>query len=243
MKHLITSDWHLGSPLFIGNRGKLHHLLEETECNSLILLGDIIDVWEDKAYNITYEYQSLINLINKKFERNLKYILGNHDPMYYDIKATFPKVTIYELEYKDKENSIIFLHGDKFDKLILNYSPLAKFLFYINWVTLRLGFDLSLKFRKLFYSVAAKKKEEYYNKLVLDIESETIELFKSDYKNIIMGHTHWPKILYHDCGIYMNCGDMVGNFSYIIFDDRSKTLDLYNHGRRFESCILNPQNG
>lgn len=217
MKYLILSDLHLGSPLFKYEL-ELIHLLNDNKFDKIIINGDIFDIWELPINKIISKYIILINIINNlAISKSIIIIRGNHDPNITVLSSIFYSCNVvFQYEY----NNNIVIHGSEFDDLIMKYSIIAKFLGYINWFFERIHLDLKTFFRELFYSISAKRQKKYYNDLISDIEKSAVDKYKDTYDFIIMGHTHMPKI----SDTYINCGDMIHNYTYVIDDDNDFKL-------------------
>lgn len=220
MKNLYLSDIHLGNPFF-ESKDYIIKLLDN-EYYKVFLVGDTIDEWEEDVDSIVKEYQDLIDKLNSL--DNLIVIKGNHDPSLKNLKTIFPNGEICD-KYFDKDNNSLVIHGHEFDKLINEYSWLAKILYPIQWSFERLNLDLSYFFRNLFHSIAAKKEKKYYSKLVLDIEHKIVSTYAL-YNNIVVGHTHFPKIVDNDNINYINCGDWTHSCTYIEYDLETKEFKL-----------------
>jgi len=222
MKRLFLSDLHLGNPLF-KYQSKLFDLLIEPYIDEIVICGDVFDIWEKNIEQIVKDYFILISHINVLALRIPVYIIpGNHDPIISELSYIFHNCIVTNTyEY---DNNIV-LHGSEFDNLILKYSKLSRILGYFNWIFERFNLDLKTFFRELFYSISAKRQKKYYNDLVSEIEKSVVEKYSTHYSTIIMGHTHMPKIVQSDC-LYVNCGDMIHNYTYIIETD--KKFKLYS---------------
>jgi len=220
MKNLYLSDIHLGNPFF-ESKDYIIKLLDN-EYNKVFLVGDTIDAWEENVDSIVEDYKDLIDKLNSL--DNLIVIKGNHDPSLEDLKIIFPNGVVCN-DYFDEDNNTLAIHGHGFDKLIIEYSWLAKMLYPIQWSFERFNIDLSYFFRNLFYSIAAKKEKKYYSKLVLDIEHEIVFSYVR-YDSVIVGHTHFPKIVNNENVNYINCGDWTHSCTYIEYNLETKEFEL-----------------
>jgi UDP-2,3-diacylglucosamine pyrophosphatase LpxH len=222
MKNLYLSDIHLGNPFFESEEYIIKLL--NNEYKKIFLVGDIIDEWEDDVGDIVRDYKDLIDKLNSL--DNLIVIKGNHDPSLEDLKFIFPNAEVCD-DYFDEDDNTLVVHGHEFDKLINKYNWLAKILYPIQWLFERFSLDLSYFFRNLFYSIAAKKDKKYYPKLVLDIEHKIVSTYTL-YDNIIVGHTHFPKIVENkvDYISYINCGDWTHSCTYIEYNLEIKEFEL-----------------
>ena len=109
-KSIFLSDIHLG---FNGCQNeKLESFLSSVKCESLYLVGDIIDFWS-MADNFYWpeEHQRVLNIFEAKHEEgtNVFYISGNHDDPLRD------KNLIKKLKSKDNTHKKIIESLDKFE--------------------------------------------------------------------------------------------------------------------------------
>lgn len=210
---LILSDLHLGSPLFTSEH-MINNLLSSSRYSSILLLGDIFDIWENNLEDILKKYHHIIRTINIiSNEKEVVYIVGNHDPTPIDIKSILKDVKVLN---NYKFDDCIAIHGHQYDSLINKYSSIANYLFYFQWIFERLGLDFQTIFRELYHSIKAKMKKKYYNNLILDIEQTAVESYSS-YKHVLMGHTHVPKIVEGKTS-YINSGDWTHNYTYVEYN-------------------------
>jgi len=220
MKTLVISDIHLGSPL-VDRKLELMNLMKLNKYDTIVLNGDIFDIWEKSFNKILIENLDFVKLLHRlSKEKTVYFIVGNHDPYIIEIEKLFPNMKVLrELKIDD----ILIIHGHEFDDLVTKYSWFAKLLFVPNWISERL-FHINMKawFRELFYSIANKKGKKYYSELVGDIEREAREHYKNRCRYLIMGHTHNPKRVDEDNFSYINCGDIIHNKVCLEFDDNKK---------------------
>jgi len=220
MKTLVISDIHLGSPL-VDKKLEIMNLMKSNKYDTIVLNGDIFDIWEDSFNKILLANLDFVKLLHKlSKEKTVYYVMGNHDPYMLEIEKLFPDtIVVNEIKIDD----ILILHGHEFDDLVTKYSWFAKLLFIPNWISERL-FHINIKawFRELFYSIANKKSKPYYTKLVGDIEKEAVEKYKDKCRYLIMGHTHTPKRVDGLNFSYINCGDIIRNKVCLEFDENKK---------------------
>jgi UDP-2,3-diacylglucosamine pyrophosphatase LpxH len=215
-KFLFISDLHLGSPLF-RSEDQVFFLLNGNY-DKIFIVGDIIDTWEEDVEYIVSKHSKLIDTINKL--NNVIIIKGNHDPSLQSLESIFPgKQVLMEYEFYTGDEIGIIIHGDEFDIMVTKYSWISKILSPIHWVLERVGINIKAFFRELFYSIANKRNKSYYKDLVFDIEQSLVEKYGHKYKYVIVGHTHLPKIETINGCIYVNCGDLVHNKTYVIYED------------------------
>jgi len=221
MKTLIISDIHLGSPL-VDKKNEVMNLMKLNKYDTIILNGDIFDVWEESFDNILLANFDFIKLLQKlSLDKTIYFIMGNHDPYISEIKKIFPEMIVLNELLIDED--ILIVHGDQFDNLVTKYLWFAKLIFIPNWLCERIfHYNLKASFREFFYSIANKKDKPYYAKLVGDIEKEAVEFYKDKCRYLIMGHTHSPKRVDGKDISYINCGDIVRNKVCLEYDENKK---------------------
>lgn len=220
MKTLVISDIHLGSPL-VDKKLEIMNLMKLEEYDTIVLNGDIFDVWEESFDNIILDNFDFVQLIKKLAkEKTIFFIMGNHDPHMIEIEKLFPNVAVLRELLIDED--IIIVHGDMFDDLVTKYSWFAKLMFIPNWLSERL-FHVNLKafFRERF-SISGKKSKPYFGKLIGDIENEAKKYYENKCKYLVMGHTHTPKRVDSENFSYINCGDIIHNKVCLEYDENKK---------------------
>ena len=220
MKRLIFSDFHIGNPLFKDVYIKsIKQIFKDNIYDEIIINGDIIDIWENSKNKILYEYEPFIKFINERAKYIPIYIIcGNHDPDFDSMNEIFNSCIVKQYSYSDSKS--IFIHGHEFDYLILNYSYIIRFLNYFCIGFEKIGIDIKSFFREYLYSVSMKRSKAYYSDLVLDIEKDAVLKYCENYQNIILGHTHFPKITkINSLCQYINSGDIIHNNSYVVQND------------------------
>ena len=221
MKTLVISDVHLGSPL-VDKKLEIMNLMKLEKYDTIVLNGDIFDVWEDSFNDILLANLDFVKLLHRlSKEKTVYFIMGNHDPHMIEVEKLFPDIVVLRELLIDED--ILIIHGDEFDDLVTKYSWFAKILFIPNWICERLfRFNLKASFREFFYSISNKKDKPYFNQLVNDIEKEAVEKYKDKCRYLIMGHTHTPKRVDGLNFSYINCGDIIRNKVCLEFDENKK---------------------
>ncbi len=242
-KSIFLSDIHLG---FNGCQNeKLESFLSSVKCESLYLVGDIIDFWS-MADNFYWpeEHQRVLNIFEAKHEEgtNVFYISGNHDDPLRDknlikkLKSkdnTHKKIieSLDKFEHKEKHDFVskkygkfLILHGDQYDVVTSNAKWLSKFggllydgLIYINR-------PLSKYLKNLTKKIVSGASG--FQKLVKK------ECEEGDYDGLMCGHNHRPEILKFKTHIYMNTGDWVESCSAIV-EEMDGTIKLIKIDENF----------
>jgi len=235
MKALFMSDFHLGSPIF-----RLRNLLEilsDPSYDEIFLVGDIFDTWEKKFSKIASEHSAFIQTIDRvSNEKPVHFIKGNHDPDITELAQYWPAVKFAPLLEGSKYHGVefeggIIVHGNMFDKLALKYEWVTRWFYYLHMFCERVfKFNLQEFLRVSVLSISSKSDKEYFLDLIGDIEESSIEEYKGVFKFLLMGHTHYPKLISIQRGIiegtqnpdvfqYVNCGDWIVNYSYVVYED------------------------
>lgn len=238
---VVISDVHLGT--FGCQAEELLNYLNSIKPKTLILNGDIIDIWQFRKHYFPKSHlkiiKKIINFASKGTE--VIYITGNHDEMlrkFSDTKmGNFQLVDKVVLELDNKKTWIF--HGDIFDASIQNAKWLAKLggwgydlLILINqlmnWCLVKFGkekFSLSKKIKN-----SVKKAVKYIN----DFEQVAADLaIDNDYHYVICGHIHQPQITKksnkNGSCMYLNSGDWIENLTALEYKNKEWELITYQN--------------
>lgn len=237
---VVISDVHLGT--YGCHAGELLSYLNSINPETLILNGDIIDIWQ---FRKRYFPKKHLQVIKKIIDLSTKgtqifYITGNHDEML----RKFSDVTMGNIAIVDKlslkldgKKAWVF-HGDVFDASIQHTKWIAKlggwgydflivFNRLINWVLVKMGREKYSLSKKIKNSV--KKALKYIN----DFEKVAADLaIQNGYKYVICGHIHQPKMIRkvnkHGTCLYLNSGDWVENLTSLEYNKKHWELYSFN---------------
>lgn len=236
----VISDVHLGT--FGCHAKELLNYLDSISPKTLILNGDIIDIWQFRKRYFPKSHLAVIQKIIDLSTKGTKviYITGNHDEML----RKFSDMTMGNFSVVDKlvmdldGKKAWFFHGDVFDASIQNAKWLAKLggwgydlliliNRFINWFLIKLGrekFSLSKKIKN-----SVKKAVKY----VQDFEVTASDLaIDNNYKYVVCGHIHQPQMIRKTnkvgTTLYLNSGDWIENLSALEYNDKRWNLLLYN---------------
>lgn len=237
---VVISDVHLGT---YGCKAKeLLRYLNSIQPETLILNGDIIDIWQFKKSYFPKPHLKVIKKILSFATKNTDvfYITGNHDEM-------FRKFTDFELGKLKVCNKICLdinekktwiFHGDVFDASVQHSKWIAKLggkgydiLIVINnivnWFLEKIG--------KEKYSFSKKIKDNVKKavKYIGDFELTASELaIDNHYEYVICGHIHQPQIreVSNKKGscVYMNSGDWIENLSALEYNNKEWRIFYYD---------------
>jgi UDP-2,3-diacylglucosamine pyrophosphatase LpxH len=228
-KSIFVSDIHLGS-----NDCKaelLINFLKHNTCDTLYLVGDIIDAWKIQQNRLKWK-QSHTNVVRKilshsKKDTQVVYVAGNHDeflrPMI-PYAANFGNIKIcnHHVHHGVDGKRYLVVHGDLFDG-ITAIAPWLSFLgdraydFILsinsrfNWVRHRLGFG--------YWSLSKYLKHKVKRALDFMFKFEdTITKYckKKGYDGVICGHIHHAEIKTVNDVVYMNDGDWVESCTALV---------------------------
>ena len=233
LEAVVISDIHLGT--YNCQAKQLCDYLDEIQPDTLILNGDIIDIW---SFNKRYFPEHHLKVIHKLLKMATKgtkvyYLLGNHDEAlrrYADFDLG-PFCIRNKLLLSINKQKVWIFHGDVFDLSIKHTKLLAK-----------LGgkaYDLLILMNKAvnyFLELMGKEKYSLSKKIKNSIKKavQFIDDFEEtaishglakDYDVVICGHIHNPVIRQIDRDgktiTYMNSGDWIEHMTSL----------EYHHGK------------
>jgi UDP-2,3-diacylglucosamine pyrophosphatase LpxH len=248
---VVLSDIHLGT--YGCHAHELHNYLKSIQPKTLVLNGDIFDIWNFKKSYFPREHMEVVRRILKMAVNGTKvyYLTGNHD----DMLRKFGELSLGFIHLRNK---LVFqvdghthwvFHGDVFDASIHRARWLA-----------RLGgegYDMLIRInrminnaRRLFgfppVSFAAKIKKSVKGavKYISDFENTAIELAgEQGYDRVICGHIHRPQMRDVTTSnghvvTYMNSGDWVEHLTALEMVQGKWSIYHYDESE-FE--VVNPR--
>lgn len=228
-RSIFISDIHLGTRDC--KASELLDFLKHNKCDTLYLVGDIIDFWKVQQ-NRWYWKQSHSNVVRKilkiaKHKTRVVYISGNHDEV---LRSLMPFVINFgDIEICNQIEHIgvdgkryLVIHGDMFDGI----SALAPWLSVLGDKGYDLLLSLNNKFnycrRKLgfgYWSLSAyiKSKVKTAVSFVFEFENNIVNYCKKrGFDGIICGHIHHLEMKEIDGISYMNSSDWVETCGAIV---------------------------
>lgn len=237
---VVISDVHLGT--YGCHAKELLHYLSSIKPKTLILNGDIVDIWQFRKsyFPVTHlkVLKKIIALSTKGTE--VFYLTGNHDELlrkFTDLKMGNISLLDKLILEIDGKKAWIF-HGDVFDASITHAKWLAKLggwgydililiNRFLNWML--------LKMNRTPYSLSKRIKQNVKSavKFISNFETICIDLAidnKFDY--VLCGHIHEPKMEYVEtekgATMYLNSGDWVESLTALEYNDQFWTLYKYS---------------
>jgi UDP-2,3-diacylglucosamine pyrophosphatase LpxH len=228
-RSIFISDVHLGTKDCKADQ--LNNFLKNNTCETLYLVGDIIDAWKIQQNRLRWK-QSHTNVVRRilghaKRGTRVIYVVGNHDEF---LRPMLPyAVNFGNVEIMNQCEHIgvdgkhyLVVHGDLFDG-ITRLAPWLSFLgdraydFVLrtnskfNWIRHKFGFGYWSLSKYLKYRV--KKAVDFMFQFEKNI---TTYAKKRGFDGVIAGHIHHAEIKIIDDIIYMNGGDWVESMTALV---------------------------
>ncbi len=237
---VVISDVHLGT--YGCHANELLHYLNSIEPRSLILNGDIIDIWNFRKHYWPDSHMAVIKKIMEFVASGVPvfYITGNHD----ELMRRFSGLKLGNFHLRDKlvleldgEKCWIF-HGDVFDVTMRHSKWLARLgavgydmLILLN----RFANFLLQKMGRSKISLSKRIKDSVKSAInfIDDFEKTATDLaIENGYDYVICGHIHKPqvRVCTNETGscTYLNSGDWVENLTALEYSDSAWRLHRYH---------------
>jgi len=237
------SDTHLGTPGC--NADLLLDFLKSVECETLYLVGDIIDAWQlRKGWYWPPRHNDIVRCVMKaaKHGTRVAYIPGNHDELFRDyvgLQLGDIEILPEAIHATADGRRLLVLHGDIFDSVVLYarwlaflgdsaYTMLLKANKIVNAVRRRFGLP--------YWSLAAHLKKRVKNAVqFISSFEEAVAHAALDrgVDGVVCGHIHSAEIRQFGSVTYYNDGDWVESCTALVEhgDGRMEVLDWAAHVR------------
>ncbi len=237
---VVLSDVHLGT--YGCHATELLNYLATIKPKTLILNGDIIDIWQ---FRKSYFPKSHLKVVKKLLDFASKgtkvyYITGNHDEMLRKFSDTtmgnfcIADKVVLELDGK----KAWFFHGDVFDSSVQHAKWIAKLggigYDYLILLNRFINFLLA-KMGKEPYSLSKKIKSQVKKavKFISDFETTAADLaIENNYDYVICGHIHEPKMIRKENRkgevLYLNSGDWIENLTALEYNKKKWKMYRYS---------------
>ncbi|WP_138431663.1 UDP-2,3-diacylglucosamine diphosphatase [Fodinibius saliphilus] len=236
---VVLSDLHLGT---VGCHAiELTQYLNSIEPQTLVLNGDIFDIWNFKKYYWPESHMQVVKCFLSLMANgtDIYYLTGNHD----EVIRKITSLQLGPLFVKDKlvldlngEKCWIF-HGDIFDITMKQtrwiakiggkgYDMLILLNRAVNWLLKKMGRN------KISLSKKIKDSVKKAVRFIDDFEVSAMDLaIQNGYDYVICGHIHQPKIRGYEneegSVIYMNSGDWIENLTALEYN--GKGWEMYRY--------------
>lgn len=229
---LVLSDVHLGT--YGCNAKELLHYLKSIDPKTVVLNGDIIDIWQFSKRYWPKSHMKVVKQLMDWITRGKKtyYITGNHDEMLRRFAGfhmgPFSIVNKLVLKLDDGKKAWIF-HGDVFDVIMEHSKWLAKLgaIGYDALILLnRLVNFISEKiFRRGRISLSKRIKNGVKSaiKFIHNFEQTSADIgISNHYDYVVCGHIHQPEMrrISNATGsiMYLNSGDWIENLTALEYN-------------------------
>lgn len=246
------SDIHLGY-----HHCKADFLLEflaHMQCETLYLVGDVIDLWSLRSqFHWPREHSAVLRALHGRMSEGTRviYVPGNHDELLRDLAGMslggIPCET-RAVHVTADGRQLLVTHGDEFEAFI-RCGALTRLLGDASYTLLlrinRIYNRLRLRQGKPYWSLATYLKNRIGNaRVAIDcFERAAIEHARAHgFDGVVCGHIHQPR-LREDEGIsYCNDGDWVENCTALV-ERRDGRLELLHWGEVRESITRSARTG
>lgn len=228
-RSIFVSDVHLGTKDCKAEQ--LNNFLKHNTCDTLYLVGDIIDGWKVNQNRLRWK-QSHTNVVRRvlghaKRGTRVVYVAGNHDEF---LRPMIPLgISFGQIEIHNQTEHIgidgrhyLVVHGDLFDGITRlapwlsmlgdrSYDFILRVNTRLNWLLHKLGFRyFSLS---LFLKHRVKRAVDFIFKFEQNLAGYCK---KRGFDGVICGHIHHAEIKEIDGVIYMNDGDWVESMTALV---------------------------
>jgi len=219
LRTVWISDVHLGTAGC--QAGLLSDFLHSVECDTLYLVGDIVDGWRlRKGWYWPDQHNEVIRRVLKMAHRGTRviYIPGNHDEMFRDYAGLSfggVEVQLEAIHTTADGRNLLVTHGDAFDGIVLY----ARWLAFLGdqAYTLLLKANIVLnavrrRFNLPYWSLSSYLKKRVKNAVQYIGQYEEVvarEASQRGVQGVVCGHIHCAEIRQFGSITYYNDGDWV----------------------------------
>ena len=241
------SDIHLGTRGC--NAAMLVDFLRSIECDTLFLVGDIVDGWRlRKGWYWPDAHNEVVRRLLKMAHRGTRVVLvaGNHDEVLRDYAGfSFGGIElVLEAEHRTADNRrLLVTHGDSFDSVVL-YARWLAFLgdqAYELLLRANVLFNVVRRWCKLpYWSLSAHLKRRVKNAVqyVCNFEEALAhEALSRGFDGVVCGHIHCAEIRQIGEITYYNDGDWVESCTALVEDAQGaiRIIDWTQEGQLAET--------
>jgi UDP-2,3-diacylglucosamine pyrophosphatase LpxH len=251
----FISDLHLGTAGC--QAAALLDFLRDLECETLYLVGDIIDGWQlRRSWYWPQSHNDVIQKLLRKARKGTRVIFvpGNHDEFARRyVEHSFGGIEVVEdCMHRTADGRVLWVtHGDHFDGVI----QYAKWLAYVG----DHAYEFSLKVNRWLNSARARLGLPYWSlSRYLKLKVKRAASYVSDFgaavarearhrgaDGVVCGHIHHAEIRTIDGTLYCNDGDWVESLTALVehHDGRLEIIDrsLAAHGPATVPAAVLPQ--
>jgi UDP-2,3-diacylglucosamine pyrophosphatase LpxH len=251
---VVISDIHLGT--YGCQAEELVQYLKGIQPGTLVLNGDIIDIWQFSKRYWPRAHMQVLKEIVKIAAREIPvyYLTGNHD----ELLRKFPGFSLGNFHLQDQLVLEVqgkqqwFFHGDVFDASLeyarwlaklgaVGYDLLIMINGLVNWGLTKLGRE------KMSFSKKIKNSVKTAVSYISDFEQTAANhAIERGYDYVICGHIHQPQIkyLHTDKGdvTYLNSGDWVENLTALEYQEGQWSIYTFEPEKKDKKIPANSPN-
>jgi UDP-2,3-diacylglucosamine pyrophosphatase LpxH len=225
-RSIFISDIHLGT------RGcKADYLLDfikHTDCETLYLVGDIVDGWRMKrTWYWPQAHNDVVQKLLRKVRKGMRlvYVPGNHDEFLRDYQGVHfggVEVTREAIHETADGKRLLIIHGDEFDGVVKYarwlallgdwaYVTMLQVNTWFNYLRRKLGFG--------YWSLSAYLKHRVKNavQFISNFEEAVVaEAKRQGVDGVVCGHIHCAEMRMIDGVLYINDGDWVESCTALV---------------------------
>lgn len=237
---VVISDVHIGT--YGCHAKELLQYLKSIQPKTLVLNGDIIDMWNFSKSYFPASHMNVLRHIIKMSTNGTRviYITGNHDEVlrkYSDlILGSFELVDKLILDLDGKKAWVF--HGDVFDSSTQGYAKIIAKIGgkgydllilinrFMNWLLVLMGKE------KRSFSKQIKNSVKKAVSFISDFETTAAEIaIDKKYDYVVCGHIHKPQMrtVTNENGsvVYLNSGDWVENLTALEYKNAEWSIYEY----------------
>lgn len=220
------SDVHLGTRGC--NARMLIDFLDHADCDTLYLVGDVIDGWRlKKRFYWPERHNAIVRRVMKRAKHGTRvvYVPGNHDEMFRQFAGTsFGGVEIRRkaIHVTADGRRLLVLHGDEFDAIVLAHRWLAFLGDAAYTLLLQLNLVVNAVRRRLdlpYWSLSRHAKHKVKNAVAFVSRFEEAvahEAARLGVDGVVCGHIHTAEERRFGDVAYYNDGDWVESCTALV---------------------------
>jgi len=237
LRTVWISDVHLGTAGC--QAGLLSDFLHSIECDTLYLVGDIVDGWRlRKGWYWPDQHNEVIRRVLKMAHRGTRviYIPGNHDEMFRDYAGLSfggVEVQLEAIHTTADGRNLLVTHGDAFDGIVLYARWLAFLGDQAYTLLLRANIILNAirrRFNMPYWSLSSYLKMRVKNAVQFIGKYEEVvarEAAQRGVEGVVCGHIHSAEIRQFGSITYYNDGDWVESCTALT-EAKDGTMSIIN---------------
>lgn len=205
------------------------------KASHLYILGDLFDFWFEYKHAVPAAYFKVLSCLHNLSKSGVKviYLPGNHDFWMGDYLQRQVGITLAgdSLDVEHQGKKIHLTHGDglaygdsgyRFMKKVFRFKPNI-------WLYKLLPVDWAYKLA-LRTSGASREHTSGKGKDMQGYYDYAKTKLQANFDTVIMGHTHHPEIKAIDNGLYINSGDWIEHYSYVVLEGGKFELRYFKPG-------------